>query len=79
MTVRIRAEGVRLLLIIPRFLLPIGLRTAVRFGDEEMSDSQKALMLALSKALRKMHWRRYRGLELVRISVSDGTEIVIKL
>lgn len=79
MTVRIRAEGVRLLLIIPRFLLPIGLRAAVRFGGEEMSDSQKALMLVLSKAARKMHWRRYRGLELVRISVSDGTEIVIKL
>lgn len=79
MTVRIRAEGVRLLLIIPRFLLPIGLRAAVRFGGEEMSDSQKAFMLALSKAMRKMHWRRYRGLELVRVSVSDGTEVVIKL
>ena len=79
MTIRIRAEGVRLLFIIPRFLLPIGLRAAVRFGGEEMSDSQKALILALSKALRKMHWRRFRGLELVRVSVSDGTEIVVKL
>ena len=79
MTVRIRAEGVRLLFIIPRFLLPIGLRAAVRFGGEEMSDSQKALMLALSKAVRKMHWRRYRGLEIVHVSVADGTEVVIKL
>ncbi len=79
MTVRIRAGGVRLLLIIPRFLLPIGLRAAVRFGGEEMSDSQRAFMLVLSKAVRKMHWRRYRGLELVHVSVSDGTEVVIKL
>ena len=79
MTVRIHAGGVRLLLIIPRFLLPIGLRTVVRFGGEEMSDSQKAFMLALSKAMHKMHWRRYRGLELVHVSVSDGTEVVIKL
>ena len=79
MTVRIRAGGVRLLFIIPRFLLPIGLRAAVRFGGEEMSDSQKALMLALSKAVRKMHWRRFRGLELVHVSVADGTEVIVKL
>ncbi len=79
MTVRIRAEGIRLLLIFPRFLLPLGLRAAVRFGGEDMSDSQKALTLALSTAVRKTHWRRYRGLELVRVSVSDGTEVVITL
>lgn len=69
----------RLLLIIPRILLPVGLRAAVRFGGGEMSGSQKALLLALSKAVRKMHWRRYRGIELVRVSISDGTELVVKL
>ena len=79
MTVRIRAEGVRLLLIFPRCLLTLGLRAAVRFGGKNMNDSQKTLMLALSTAMRKTHPRRYRGLELLHVSTSDGTEVVVKL
>ncbi len=79
MTVRIRAEGVRLLLIFPRCLLTLGLRAAVRFGGKNMIDSQKVLMLALSSAMRKTLPRRYRGIELLHVSTSDGTEVVVKL
>ena len=79
MTVRIRAEGVRLLFIIPRFLLPIGLRAAVRFGGEDLSEDARTIMLALSAAARKTHWRRYRGLELIHVSTEDGTELTVKV
>ncbi len=79
MTVRVRAEGVRLLLIFPRCFLTLGLRAAVRFGGEDLSEDERAIILALSSAVRKMQPRRYRGLELVHISNSDGTEVVVKL
>ncbi len=79
MTVRIRAEGVRLLLIFPRFLLPLGLRAAVHIGGEDLSEDKRAIVLALSSAARKTRWRRYRGLELLHVSTKDGTEVVVKL
>ena len=79
MTVRVRTEVVRLLLIFPRCFLTLGLRAAVRFGGGELSEDERAIILALSSAARKTRWRRYRGLELIRVSTNDGTEVVVKL
>ena len=79
MKVRMRTEGVRLLLIFPNCFVTLGLRAAVRFGGEDLSEDARTIMLALSAAARKTHWRRYRGLELIHVSTEDGTELTVKV
>lgn len=73
MTVRIHADNVRLLLILPNCIIPLCLRIASAFTDER----EKKMLLTLADVFRNA--RRWRGLELVNITDADGTEVLIKM
>lgn len=78
MMIRIHTDKFRLRLYLPRAVLPFALRLAAR-TDGDADETQRQFMLALADAIGKTHWRRYRKLELVDLSVSDGTEITVRM
>ncbi len=78
MTVHVRTEGFRIFLILPRFVIPFGLRLAARFGGDSVSEEEKRLLLSIADAVKKTR-RRYHGLELVRVTDEDGTFVSIRL
>ncbi len=73
MTVRIHADDVRLLLILPNCIIPLCLRIASVFTDER----EREMLLAFADVFRDA--RRWRGLELVNITDADGTKVLVKL